>query len=228
MKALRSFTVRPSLPAELTALETLAMNLRWAWDDQTRDLFRWVDPEQWDASIHDPVRLLGLVPRAPRDAGRRPRLHALPRRGAHRAVGLPVEAAVVPGARGHDGAAVGRLLLAGVRHRRSAPAVLRRPRRARRRPSEGVLRPRRAARRRRAVLPPRLLPPRAVGRRLAAGALPRPRPVRDGRHALRRREDRGRPRGHADRRAGVARTSGGCRCTCSTPTSTRTPTTCAR
>ncbi|MGH9187091.1 MAG: alpha-glucan family phosphorylase, partial [Acidimicrobiales bacterium] len=64
MKALRSFTVRPSLPAELAALETLAMNLRWAWDGQTRDLFRWVDPEQWDASIHDPVRLLGLVSRA--------------------------------------------------------------------------------------------------------------------------------------------------------------------
>jgi starch phosphorylase len=63
MKALRSFTVRPSLPAELAALETLAMNLRWSWDDQTRDLFRWVDPEQWDASVHDPVRLLGLVPR---------------------------------------------------------------------------------------------------------------------------------------------------------------------
>ena len=63
MKALRSFTVRPSLPAELTALEKLAMNLRWSWDDQTRDLFRWVDPEQWDASTHDPVRLLGLVGR---------------------------------------------------------------------------------------------------------------------------------------------------------------------
>src|SRR6478672_2661325 len=63
MKALRSFTVRPSLPPELNALETLAMNLRWSWDEQTRDLFRWVDPEQWDASIHDPVRLRGLVPR---------------------------------------------------------------------------------------------------------------------------------------------------------------------
>src|SRR5437016_5679164 len=63
MKALRSFTVRPSLPEELHALEALAMNLRWSWDPQTRDLFRWVDPEQWDASIHDPVRLLGLVPR---------------------------------------------------------------------------------------------------------------------------------------------------------------------
>src|SRR3954468_11070181 len=68
MKALRSFTVRPSLPAELSALEALAMNLRWSWDEQTRDLFRWVDPEQWDASIHDPVRLLGLVPRARLDA----------------------------------------------------------------------------------------------------------------------------------------------------------------
>ncbi|MBA2497148.1 MAG: DUF3417 domain-containing protein, partial [Acidimicrobiia bacterium] len=61
MKALRSFTVRPSLPPELGALEVLAMNLRWSWDDGTRDLFRWVDPEQWDASVHDPVRLLGLV-----------------------------------------------------------------------------------------------------------------------------------------------------------------------
>jgi len=68
MKALRSFTVRPSLPPELSALETLAMNLRWSWDEQTRDLFRWVDPEQWDASIHDPVRLLGLVGRDRLDA----------------------------------------------------------------------------------------------------------------------------------------------------------------
>ncbi|HEY3144076.1 MAG TPA: alpha-glucan family phosphorylase [Acidimicrobiales bacterium] len=63
MKALRSFTVRPSLPAELRALEELAFNLRWSWDDQTRDLFRWVEPDLWDASVHDPVRLLGLVGR---------------------------------------------------------------------------------------------------------------------------------------------------------------------
>ena len=63
MKALRSFTVRPSLPPELAALEELAMNLRWSWDAQTRDLFRWVDPDAWDATVHDPVRLLGLVGR---------------------------------------------------------------------------------------------------------------------------------------------------------------------
>src|SRR5688572_5190483 len=61
MRALRSFTVRPSLPSELGALEHLAMNLRWSWDEQTRDLFRWVDPDGWDATLHDPVRLLGTV-----------------------------------------------------------------------------------------------------------------------------------------------------------------------
>src|SRR4051812_35620917 len=61
MRALRSFTVRPRLPEALAPLERLAMNLRWAWDDRTRDLFRWVDPDAWDATRHDPVRLLGLV-----------------------------------------------------------------------------------------------------------------------------------------------------------------------
>src|SRR3954469_6816104 len=61
MRALRSFTVRPLLPEALAPLERLAMNLRWAWDDRTRDLFRWVDPDAWDATRHDPARLLGLV-----------------------------------------------------------------------------------------------------------------------------------------------------------------------
>lgn len=59
MKALRSFTVRPTLPEPLAPLEGLAMNLRWSWDLQTRELFRWVDPDEWDAVVHDPVRLLG-------------------------------------------------------------------------------------------------------------------------------------------------------------------------
>jgi len=68
MKALRSFTVRPSLPPELDALEELAMNLRWSWDAQTRDVFTWVDPDGWDASVHDPMRLLGSVPRERLDA----------------------------------------------------------------------------------------------------------------------------------------------------------------
>ncbi|HEX9260331.1 MAG TPA: alpha-glucan family phosphorylase, partial [Acidimicrobiales bacterium] len=63
MKALRSFSVRPNLPDALHPLERLAMNLRWSWDEPTRDLFRWVDPDTWDATSHDPVRMLGRVSR---------------------------------------------------------------------------------------------------------------------------------------------------------------------
>ncbi|HUQ38966.1 MAG TPA: alpha-glucan family phosphorylase, partial [Acidimicrobiales bacterium] len=61
MRALRSFTVQASLPEALAPLRELAMNLRWSWDERTRDVFRWVDPDTWDVTGHDPVRLLGLV-----------------------------------------------------------------------------------------------------------------------------------------------------------------------
>jgi starch phosphorylase len=63
VRALRSFTVRPKLPEPLAPLHELAMNLRWSWDERTRDLFRWVDPATWEVTGHDPVRLLGLVGR---------------------------------------------------------------------------------------------------------------------------------------------------------------------
>jgi starch phosphorylase len=63
MKALRSFTVRARLPEALAPLQELAFNLRWSWDDRTRDLFRWVDPQVWELTFHDPVRLLSLVDR---------------------------------------------------------------------------------------------------------------------------------------------------------------------
>jgi starch phosphorylase len=62
MKAFRSFTVRARLPEALTPLQELAFNLRWSWDERTRDLFRWVDPELWE--VHrDPVQVLSLVAR---------------------------------------------------------------------------------------------------------------------------------------------------------------------
>ncbi len=63
MRALRSFTVRARLPEPLAPLGDLAFNLRWSWDERTRDLFRWVDPQIWELSFHDPVRLLSLVDR---------------------------------------------------------------------------------------------------------------------------------------------------------------------
>ena len=63
MRALRSFTVRASLPPALAPLQEVASNLRWSWDERTRDLFRWMDPQQWEDSTHDPVRMLGRVSR---------------------------------------------------------------------------------------------------------------------------------------------------------------------
>ncbi len=61
MRALRSFSVRVRLPDPLTPLQQLATNLRWSWDERTRDLFRWVDPDRWDLTGHDPLRLLGAA-----------------------------------------------------------------------------------------------------------------------------------------------------------------------
>nr|MBA3430016.1 DUF3417 domain-containing protein [Actinomycetota bacterium] len=67
MKAIRSFAVRASLPEALGALERVAANLRWSWDDRAVELFRWVDEEAWERAHHDPVKMLGNVPTERRD-----------------------------------------------------------------------------------------------------------------------------------------------------------------
>lgn len=57
-----SFTAVPSLPPPLERLRELAYNVRWAWHEDTLDLFRRLDPEMWTATNHNPVRLLGTIP----------------------------------------------------------------------------------------------------------------------------------------------------------------------
>lgn len=42
----------------------VAMNLRWSWDQDARELFRRVDPKIWAETWHDPIRLLGQVSRS--------------------------------------------------------------------------------------------------------------------------------------------------------------------
>lgn len=61
VRALRTFRVTPSLPHDLQPLAELAGNLRWAWDPDTRELFRWADPEGWEATGGNPVELLGRL-----------------------------------------------------------------------------------------------------------------------------------------------------------------------
>ena len=175
VKAIRRFTVRTVLPEPLQPLEELVLNLRWSWHPETLDLFESVDPELWQATRHDPMRLLGEVSAE--------RLTALTAdRRFLRALGDAVDElreyvtaprwyqAPVRRPGGH------RLLLPGVRHRGGAAAVLRWPRHPRRRSPEDRQRPGRADHRGRVAVPPWVLLPVAVAGWLAAGALPPDRP----------------------------------------------------
>ena len=61
MRAIRRFTVRTVLPAELADLDELAHNLRWSWHPPTRDLFAGIEPDLWGEVRGDPVALLGAL-----------------------------------------------------------------------------------------------------------------------------------------------------------------------
>ncbi|MEK8228180.1 alpha-glucan family phosphorylase [Oerskovia sp. M15] len=61
MRAIRRFTVRTVLPAELHDLDELSLNLRWSWHTPTRELFSGIDPALWDSVKRDPVALLGAL-----------------------------------------------------------------------------------------------------------------------------------------------------------------------
>lgn len=61
MKPIRTFTVAPSLPPALAPLYEIAYNLHWAWSHDAIDLFRRLDSDLWEASGHNPARMLGTV-----------------------------------------------------------------------------------------------------------------------------------------------------------------------
>ncbi|MGE5155946.1 MAG: alpha-glucan family phosphorylase, partial [Betaproteobacteria bacterium] len=61
MRPIRTFVAVPALPPRLEGLRDLAINLRWAWDSDTVELFRRLDSDLWEATGHDPVWLLGTI-----------------------------------------------------------------------------------------------------------------------------------------------------------------------
>lgn len=63
MKAIRRFTVRTVVPAQISALTRLATNLRWSWHLPTRALFESLNPEIWEDSRHDPLAMLAALSR---------------------------------------------------------------------------------------------------------------------------------------------------------------------
>ncbi|MGV1037113.1 MAG: alpha-glucan family phosphorylase [Candidatus Nanopelagicales bacterium] len=64
MRAMRRLIVGAALPPELQALNDLAVNLRWSWNQTTQDLFAAIDPQVWDSVDRDPTALLAEVPGA--------------------------------------------------------------------------------------------------------------------------------------------------------------------
>jgi starch phosphorylase len=60
-RAIRTFTVLPSLPEKLQGLHRLAYNLWWSWNPEAIALFRRVDAELFESLDNSPVRLLGAT-----------------------------------------------------------------------------------------------------------------------------------------------------------------------
>jgi glycogen phosphorylase len=62
VRAIRTFTIRASLPEPLAPLRDLMLNLRWSWHAGTRELFTALDPAGRERAGRDPIALLGEVP----------------------------------------------------------------------------------------------------------------------------------------------------------------------
>ena len=71
MQPIRTITVVATLPEKLQHLSKLAYNLCWTWNHEAMDLFQRMDPELWEATNHNPVKMLGVIIQ--------PRLNALAR-----------------------------------------------------------------------------------------------------------------------------------------------------
>src|SRR6266853_1313944 len=60
MPTFQTYNVTPTLPAALEPLREMSFNLWWPWEPSARRLFRHLDPELWDRTNHNPVRMLQL------------------------------------------------------------------------------------------------------------------------------------------------------------------------
>ncbi len=79
MATIHSFRVLPALPEPLTPLLQLAHNLWWTWRPKAAALFEQLDPDLWEETHHNPVKLLGTIEqdRLDRAAGDRAYVHAV-------------------------------------------------------------------------------------------------------------------------------------------------------
>ncbi|PIF05838.1 MAG: hypothetical protein CSA36_04710 [Draconibacterium sp.] len=57
----KKIIVESELPESLSPLRELSRNLWWVWNNDARDLFRYIDPEIWEECEHNPIVLLDEV-----------------------------------------------------------------------------------------------------------------------------------------------------------------------
>ena len=55
MRSIQTFQVFPDMPESLTFLETLSRNLWWSWNQDAIELFRRVNPKEWEACGRNPI-----------------------------------------------------------------------------------------------------------------------------------------------------------------------------
>ncbi len=55
-----TYNVIPNLPPALEPLREMVFNVWWTWEPSARRLFRHLDPELWNRTNHNPVRMLQL------------------------------------------------------------------------------------------------------------------------------------------------------------------------
>jgi glycogen phosphorylase len=60
MPTFHIYNVIPTLPAALEPLREVSSNLWWTWEPAARRLFRHLDPDLWNRTNHNPVRMLQL------------------------------------------------------------------------------------------------------------------------------------------------------------------------
>ena len=60
MPTFQTYNVTPTLPVALEPLRELSFNLWWTWEPSARRVFRQLDPELWNRTNHNPVRMLQL------------------------------------------------------------------------------------------------------------------------------------------------------------------------
>src|SRR5213594_1207670 len=60
MPTFQTYSVIPTLPAVLEPLREMTFNLWWTWEPSARRLFRHLDPDLWNRTNHNPVRMLQL------------------------------------------------------------------------------------------------------------------------------------------------------------------------